>query len=382
MRGSYARHMDSFFAGTSAQPRDYQERICGKVLSMINGTWRTRDGRVPDPAKSVLIEAPTGSGKTVMSLGLAQYGARIGKRIGFVAMRRNLLTQAAAMKEQFGFQVPNMRFISMFDPSPPTDVDWLFVDEAQHDSTSSMAHIHAVVKPERVIGLSATPYRTDHAQLAFERVVRDVGIHTLIQEGWLSEYDHYTLVKYDPANIARMFRLHREKWGKSVVFFLTKEDCDQASALLHAIGVRNEVVWGGSDREAQIAAFRNGSVPVLISMSILSEGFDADDMQTVFIRPSSRLPAVQMGGRVLRKHPDMPVKQIVQCQGTRHPFVRTARAKTAWVEVGEGFRSLTRNADIDATARHYAQQVLRAEASMPAFIVKRKSKGRRRTPGV
>lgn len=370
--------MESFFAGTSAQPRDYQERICRKVLSMMEGTWTARDGRVPDPAKSVLIEAPTGSGKTVMSLGLAQYGARIGKRIGFVAMRRNLLTQAAAMKEQFGFHVPNMRFISMFDPSPPADVDWLFVDEAQHDSTSSMAHIHAVVKPEKVIGLSATPYRTDHAQLAFERVVRDVGIHTLIQEGWLSEFDHYTVLKYNPDAVARMFRLHREKWGKSVVFFLTKEECDRASALLSEIGVRNEVVWGGSDREAQIGAFREGEVPVLISMSILSEGFDADDMKTVFIRPSSRLPAVQMGGRVLRKHSDHPVKQIVQCQETRHPFVRTARARTAWVEVGDGFRSLTRNADIDETARRYAQQVVRAEAAMPSFIVKRKSRGRRR----
>ena len=371
--------MDSLFAGTSAQPRDYQERICRKVLSMMDGTWQARDGRTPEAAKSVLIEAPTGSGKTVMSLAIAQWGARHGHRIGFVAMRRNLLTQAASMKEQFRFHVPNMRFVSMFDSSPPTDVDWLFVDEAQHDSTASMAHIHAMIKPKRVIGLSATPYRSDHAQLAFERVVRDVGIHTLIQEGWLSEYDHYTIPKYSPEAIAEMFRKDREKWGKSVVFFLTKDDCDRASALLTAAKVRNEVVWGGSDREAQIAAFRDGKVQVLVSMSILSEGFDADDMKTVFIRPSSRLPGVQMGGRVLRKHDDHPVKQIVQCQETRHPFVKTARAKTAWVQVGDEFRSLTKNENIDATARHYARQVVHADSALPAFVLKRKSRGRSRS---
>lgn len=371
--------MESLFTGTSAQPREYQERICRKVLSMMDGSWTARDGRTPAAAKSVLIEAPTGSGKTVISLAIAQWGAAHGQRIGFVAMRRNLLTQAASMKDQFGFRIPDMRFISMFDPDPPTDVDWLIVDEAQHDSTTSMAHIHAMVRPKRVIGLSATPYRTDHAQLAFERVVRDVGIHTLIQEGWLSEYDHYTVPKYTPETIADLFRKDREKWGKSVVFFLTKDECDRASALLTAAKVRNEVVWGGSDREAQIEAFRQGKVQVLVSMSILSEGFDADDMRTVFIRPSSRLPAVQMGGRVLRKHSDIPVKQMVQCQDTRHPFVKTARARTAWVQVEGEFRSLTKNEHIDETARHYARQVVHAQSALPAFVLKRKSKVRGRS---
>jgi hypothetical protein len=114
-------------------------------------------------------------------------------------------------------------------------------------------------------------------------------------------------------------------------------------------------------------------------MSILSEGFDADDMKTVFIRPSSRLPAVQMGGRVLRKNDDHPVKQIVQCQDTRHPFVKTARAKSAWVQVGGEFRSLTKNENIEATARHYARQVVHADSALPAFMLARKSKRRSRS---
>jgi superfamily II DNA or RNA helicase len=370
--------MESFFAGTTAQARDYQERLCRKTLSMLEGEWRSRDGRLLEAAKSVLIEAPTGAGKTVMALALAQWGADRGNRIGWVSMRRNLLWQAEQMRDEFGFRVPNMRFISMFEQNPPTDVDWLIVDEAQHDSTSSMAHIHAMVRPKKVIGLSATPYRTDRAQLAFERVVRDVGIHTLIQEKWLSEYDHYTIPKYSPQAIADLFRADRERWGKSVVFFLTKEECDAASDLLRRAGVKNEVVWGGSDREAQIDAFREGKVQVLVSMSILSEGFDADDMKTVFIRPSSRLPAVQMGGRVLRKHPDIPVKQMVQCQVTKHPFVKTARARTSYVQVGDEFRTLTRNENIDKVIRHYAKQVLHAQSALPDFVLKSRE-GRRKS---
>lgn len=368
--------MESFFAGTTAQARDYQERLCKKTLSMLDGTWRSKDGRVPEAAKSVLIEAPTGAGKTVVALALAQWGAAHGNRVGFVAMRRNLLQQAATMREQFGFSVPDMRLISMFDQDPPTDVDWLIVDEAQHDSTDSMAHIHAAIRPKKVIGLSATPYRTDRAQLAFERVVRDVGIHTLIHEGWLSEYDHYTVPKYTPEAIADLFRKNPGKWGKSVVFFLTKDECDRASAALTSARVKNEVVWGGSDREAQIDMFRQGKVQVLVSMSILSEGFDADDMQTVFIRPSSRLPAVQMGGRVLRKYPGMDVKQIVQCQDTRHPFVRTARARMSWVQVGDEFRSLSKNENVDRIVKHFSSQILRTETSLPSFITAKKRKSR------
>lgn len=367
----------SFFAGTSAQIRDYQERICDKVLAMLDGKWVAKDGHNPGPARSVLIEAPTGSGKTVMGLGLAQYAHSHRLRVGWCAMRRNLLQQAREMRDHFGFNVPDMQFISMFDSDPPTNVDWLFVDEAQHDSTDSMAHIHARVKPKKVIGMSATPYRTDRAQLSFERSVKDVGIHTLIQEGWLSQYDHYTIPKFTPETVAELFRTHPGKWGKSVVFFLTMDECLRASAALRTIGVTNEVVWGGSDREDQIANFRLGDVEVLISMSILSEGFDAEDMRSVFIRPGSKLPSIQMGGRVLRKCESEPIKQIIQCQDTHYPFVKTARPRTSYIQVAGDFRSLAKNEKLDEIALQMAQRVLHTDTFMPEFILKKNKLDRR-----
>ena len=351
---------------------------------MVEGRWIAKDGHNPGPARSVLIEAPTGSGKTVMGLALAQYAYKHGIRAGWCAMRRNLLKQAIDMRDQFGFKIPNLATISMFEQDPPTDVEWLFVDEAQHDSTDSMAHIHARVKPKHVFGLSATPYRTDRAQLSFERVVKDVGIHTLIQEGWLSQYDHYTIPKFTPEIIPDLFRLHPDKWGKSVAFFLTMEECHRAQAGFRKIGVTSEIVWGGSNREEQIEAFRAGDVQVLISMSILSEGFDAEDMRTVFIRPSSKLPAVQMGGRVLRKCQSEPIKQIVQCQDTNHPFVKTARARQSFIHVGNEFRSLARNDNVDKIAQQMAERVLAAECSMPDFIIQNQKKaalGRDLEPG-
>ncbi len=38
--------------------------------------------------------------------------------------------------------------------------------------------MHAKMKPKYVLGLSATPFRSDRAKLCFQEVVRDIGIHS------------------------------------------------------------------------------------------------------------------------------------------------------------------------------------------------------------
>jgi superfamily II DNA or RNA helicase len=365
------------FEGTKAQARDYQIRICSKVISMLDGSWVGRDGIKQDPAKSILIDAPTGSGKTVMALAIAQYGAIQGKRIGWVAMRRNLLRQAIEMRDLFAFQIPDMKLISMFDKNPPRDVDWLCIDESHHDSTDSMARIHEAIKPEKVIGLSATPFRSDRMKLAFEKTVKDVGINALIQEGWLSKYDHYTIPEYTPLTVTELFQKFPDKWGKSIVFFRTMDECVLTNALMNRAGIKSDIVWGGSDREAQIDAFKAGDLNVLVSMSILAEGFDMEDLQTVFIRPSSKLPTIQMCGRVLRLHPGLEAKQIIQCKDTKYPFIRTAVPRMSYVQIGDQFRSLSTNADIESTANWYAQEILHAHVVIPDFIIKHKKKSQK-----
>lgn len=773
-----------FFAGTSAQPRDYQSRICEKAIQMFDGHWQNRAGETPPSAKSVLIDAPTGSGKTVVGLAIAQYGHLLGKRIGWVAMRRNLLVQAAHMRDKFGFDVPDMKFISMFDKNPPTDIDWLLIDEClpydmmvdvlvdgipnkvmigdlvtknigthvlsyshedksttyqpittrmcmgvksileftiktdngtkyiqmtdngriwtqdgykgadnvnigdkvlhiesccatflshetrtnskirtkkirsrpksprthgttlqmwmqtksslvfiypqiqnisiqspskkcsfdsfnqktrtnnsrnstggwfyfnqqksnyenpyrgsqikntalhkktvglrelvkkrikfhlsfetqnceelrfwkrsgcvldiitpknlqnldtfihtkkdhhrrlfeetnntwasclvdgrrfnyingnsllfyqrtenhikmvegsvqnnwlhrqrqesrsilhkistaeclqnakasipicnsvdvlqngsiltdiikqgeitdirriesketfdigvannhnffantvlvhncSHDATNSMAHIHATVKPERVIGLSATPYRSDHARLSFERVIKDIGIHELIDQGWLSPYSHFTIPSYNPESVTNLYGDNPGKWGKSIMFFLTMAECEATKALLEQKGIVSEIVWGGSDRFDQLQRFQDGKIHVLISMSILTEGFDSEDLQTVFVRPSSKGPTIQMAGRVLRKCDGIETKNIIQCQDTRCPFTKIARPARSYLLVQDEFRSLALNVNIERISNQMIHQLVASSPKLPIFIQKAKSKLRR-----
>ena len=55
-------------AGCDVDPRPYQIRIIESALRMFAGTFKQRDGHHSPAASSVLIESPTGSGKTVMGL--------------------------------------------------------------------------------------------------------------------------------------------------------------------------------------------------------------------------------------------------------------------------------------------------------------------------
>ena len=86
---------DRVLIGAAAEARPYQLRIAANALRMFRGTWRNRVGQNEPPAHSVLVESPTGSGKTLMALAIAhQMQQEFGFSIGWAAMRRNLLTQA------------------------------------------------------------------------------------------------------------------------------------------------------------------------------------------------------------------------------------------------------------------------------------------------
>lgn len=346
---------------TQVEPRPYQARIVGKAVSLF------QDQKL----RSVLIDSPTGSGKTVMGLLIARIlQERLGLRIGWVAMRRYLLDQAAAENAARAIHA-DLHFISMFDKEPPRHLDMLIVDEAQHDAASSMAHLHNLIQPRCILGLSATPFRADKVKLCFDAVIKDAGIHALIQDGWLSPFHHYTLPKYTPAAVVDCYRREPGRWGKSLMYFHTLAQCFQAAALLKKQGIACDVVTGGSDRDAQLAGFRAGRTDVLLNCMVLAEGFDCPELRTVFCRPSCKSVTVQMCGRVLRKHPRVPVKQIVQCGQTRWPFTKTAGALVQFTSLNGSWRSLNVNPQIDQISGRVMLALAKIQVELPAFLLRR-----------
>ncbi len=129
--------LDTLITNTTIQPRPYQKRIVARAVDLF-----LREG-----SASILIDSPTGSGKTIMALLIArEMQEHAGVRIGWVAMRRYLLAQAREENERHELGV-KMEYLSMFDRDPPTGLDLLIVDEAQHDAAQSMAVLHQRIQP-------------------------------------------------------------------------------------------------------------------------------------------------------------------------------------------------------------------------------------------
>jgi superfamily II DNA or RNA helicase len=352
---------DALIAGTAVQPRPYQARIVRKAADLF----------ARQNLRSVLIDSPTGSGKTIMALLIAKaLQDEMGVRVGWVAMRRYLLDQAEEENQRHRIGV-EASYVSMFDRDPPTGLDLLVVDEAQHDAAQSMAVLHQRIRPRFILGLSATPFRADRIKLCFDVVLKDAGIAALIQDGYLSPYHHYTLPKYDPLTTAAFYLREPKRWGRSLFYFRTVAECDRVAGALREGGVRAEVVTGSSDRDRQLAQFAAGEIDVLCNCMVLSEGFNCPQLRTVFCRPSCKSVTIQMAGRVLRRHPDFAAKQIVQCNQTRWPFARTAAPAIQYVWAGDEWRSLEVNPRITQVNLRTLQALAKSDAQLPEYVLRR-----------
>lgn len=382
--------IEHIISGTQVQPRPYQQRIVTKIYSMYRGEYRNENTDQLEPQiTTAMIESPTGSGKTVMALLTAKAMQHDDPElvVAWVAMRRNLLSQARRENENKGINVQNIHWISMFDDEPAEVLKakrdgkrvLMIVDEAQHDAASSMSHLHNIIEPDLILGMTATPFRTDRMKLCFQKVIKDCGIHQLIQDGYLAPYKHYTIPKWTPEEVANYYCSDPARWGKSIFFFLNLDECEQLSRLFAARGVKHEVVRGGQQRttDRQLAMFENDEIDVIINCMVLTEGFDCPTLKTAWIRDSSRGPTMQMAGRAFRQHPSLKHKQVVQSKMTGWPFPRTALPEEQYLWVSDSWRSLRVNPrlnDININAR---KAIASVEVVMPEFIKARKGRAPR-----
>jgi superfamily II DNA or RNA helicase len=365
------------------QVRPYQREVVTECYNRFMGLHKNRVGVLSQPHKSVLVESATGSGKTIMGMLTAKALQQVDPDLVVVweAMRKPLLAQAVKTNEAM-IGLKNFYAVSMFanniDPILAARRNGQVVlhvcDEAQHSTASSSASLHNRIKPDFVLGLSATPYRTDNQKLCFEAVVKNAGIHALIDDGYLSKFDLYTIPEYSPECVSRAYLEDRDKWGKSIFYFQNLQLCYDFNALLLAAGVRSTVVTGDSDKEAQLEAFEDGEFDCLVNCMVLTEGFDCPNLKTVWVRDSGKAPTIQMCGRVLRLHGDLPVKQVVQSKNTSYPFTKTATPENNWVLQDGVWKSLKKNEKVKVIQRNSFLAASARLVSMPGYILQRNKK--------
>lgn len=361
-------------------------------------TWETRPyqqeavaaclaGFMEKRCASVMLESPVGSGKTYMALETIHLlqellGRRL--RVDWVAPRRHLLRQV--MEANMDLHRDTIRPVSLFEKTPP-EADLVVLDEAHHEATQSCVLLYEKMKADFVLGLSATPLRTDRMKLSFQETVTTCSIDRLIREGYLSPFHSYMLPHYGPQIVGECYLNSPERWGKSLAFFHTVMECRQFQEVLAKAGVPCEVVTAESDKDRQLEEFVAGKVRVIANVSMLTEGFDQPDVQTIFARDASRLPTMQMCGRGLRKAEGKGFCNVVQSAKTSYLFEKVTPAQRRfklmngqWMALQDGTEAIEKMIKASLALLERREQI-RNERRQSKSAGRRKRAARNFAPG-
>ena len=301
---------------------------------------------------SVIIVAPTGSGKTVIGSEIVRRAVADGRRVLFLAHRREIVMQTAAKLKDNGIEhgiIMAGEFTSPLDPVqvaaiqtlharavrrnkislPPADV--LVADECHHAPAQTWKKIVEAYPDAILLGLTATPCRGDGRGLGglFDKIIECPQVPELIRQGHLVGTRTYAPTLPDLKGIkvqagdyvekqlaARMDQpklvgdiiahWHRFAEGRQTVVF--------ATGVQHSVHIRDEFNKSGvtcehldgstakNERDAILARLKSGETKIVTNCMVLTEGWDMPEVGCcVLARPTKKIGLYrQMIGRVLR----------------------------------------------------------------------------------
>jgi len=322
--------------------------------------------------RSILIVAPTGSGKTVIGADIIRSADDMQKQSLFIAHRRELVKQSANKLRDFnvqhgiimaqvrgetwkGVQVASVdtlraRHMNQKKPLqlPLPDTHILMIDEAHRSCSPTYTKIidHYRTADALVIGLTATPIRGDGKGLArhYDYMVLAPSMQELIDNGRLVPPRYFAPTIPDLTGVRTRMGDYvegdlepvmdrRESVGDIVTNWLRiapeRKTIVFASGVRHSIhiaeqfaaaGIRSAHIDGKTpidERSATLAALSSGDIQVISNCMVLTEGFDCPRLDCcILARPTKNLGLyIQMGGRVLRTFPGKADSIIIDHSG-------------------------------------------------------------------
>jgi DNA repair protein RadD len=293
----------------------------------------------------IILCLPTGGGKTTIAASLIFEMLEQKKTVLFLAHRRELIDNASDRLRLYGIRpgviqagrrsviAPvQVASIQTLGKRIPPHADIVFVDECHHSSSPTWKKLiyHYSESGSVVIGLTATPYRTDGKGLGdlYDELICPVTMKDLIGDGYLVPARFYGPAfdvsdlkvsggDYDQKAMAAKFD-KRERYddlldnykrfadGKKTIIFnpnvkislqVVQTFTDAGYKAGHVDGEMNSV-----QRMETIDAFRRGDLDILSNVNILTEGVDIPSIECGILNRAtiSKSLYFQMVGRVLR----------------------------------------------------------------------------------
>lgn len=301
--------------------------------------------------KSVILVMPTGSGKTHSFSYITKLTTENKKRVLILVHRVELLRQASNSLKVLGIEhglispkyTPNkhalvqvasvqtlIRRMSKFErPS------LIIIDESHHAIAGSWRKVIDYYHDARILGVTATPCRTDNKPLSdvFDVMVQGPQIYELIDMGFLvkpivygcssqvdlgevrikgSDYDREEVAQLmDRPQIIGDAVEHYTKLaaGKScVVFCINVKHAINTAQEFRNAGYNFHAVYGDmldSERDRILKGLGDGTIQGVTSADLISEGTDIPAIEVaILLRPTWSLSLfIQQVGRALRTAP-------------------------------------------------------------------------------
>ena len=354
------------------RPEPFQERLLEQIeLARQQGHHRN------------LLVSATGTGKTVMAaVDYARLKARLPRaRLLFVAHRKEILEQSMAtfrhaMRDhQFGEMWVDghrpTRFEHVFasiqslnasglDNLAPEHFDVVIIDEFHHAAANSYRKVLNHLTPIELLGLTATPERSDDLSI-FEyfdgRIAAELRLwdaidrHRLVPFAYFGIHDGQDLSKlpfrrgtgYDVEALTNVYT-GNDTWAKTVIQEVINRigDVHQIRALgfcvsiVHAkfmakrfneVGIKSLAIWSDTPAEERKSALQklvNKEVNVIFSVDLFNEGVDVPSVDTLFMLRPTESPTLflQQLVRGLRKHDGKSVCTVLDFVGRQHQDFR------------------------------------------------------------
>jgi DNA repair protein RadD len=343
----------------SFELRYYQREAC-------DAAWQHL--KLGKEAGNPLIESPTGTGKSLIIAELCRAAVQeFNGRVMVLAHRKELLEQNASKVKSLlplgitcGLYSAGLRRFAMDDAVIVAGIQSVYkkagdfgrrhlvvVDEAHlvpKDGEGMyrkfLGDLEAINPKLRIIGLTATPFRTDSGPLCspdglFQKICYKANLAKMIADGFLTpltnqvgktNYDTSTLKirggEFVQADMGRLFDDDNKTQASCLEIVQSCHDRKSiivfTSSVSHAEHVANTlgqltsqevgVVTGESkplERETVLRRFKEGNLRWLVNVDVLTTGFDATRIDAIAILRATMSPGlfVQICGRGMRLHP-------------------------------------------------------------------------------